>query len=200
MRCSFIVLSSAVECSVRLSDADRRGTQLSSRYLRFEISESTNVSGACVYLMHMSGFFSPQEQYAAHTIHVHGCIEPLMIIFKDNLIIIGLIAFGVGFVEVRNAPPLLEFFAGHSRSPHCEQLHQHNQKAKTKTKQQHIQSQDVFVEGTTGYGLLGNNIRSTHTHSHFSPNCFGLVIACCADVNRVPGTWLVRFPSLLRFS
>ena len=44
--------------------------------------------------------FDLQEQYAAHTIHVRGCIEPLMIIFKDNLIIIGLIAFGVGFVEV----------------------------------------------------------------------------------------------------
>ena len=44
--------------------------------------------------------FDFQEQYAAHTIHVRGCIEPLMIIFKDNLIIIGLIAFGVGFVEV----------------------------------------------------------------------------------------------------
>lgn len=43
-----------------------------------------------------------QELYAAHTIHTKGCIYPLMVIFKDNLIIIGLIAFGVGFVEVSN--------------------------------------------------------------------------------------------------
>jgi hypothetical protein len=40
------------------------------------------------------------EVYAAHTIYTKGCIGSLMVIFKDNLIIIGLIAFGVGFVEL----------------------------------------------------------------------------------------------------
>lgn len=40
------------------------------------------------------------EVYAAHTIYTKGCIHFLMLILKDNLIIIGLITFGVGLVEL----------------------------------------------------------------------------------------------------
>ena len=41
-----------------------------------------------------------QEEFAKLTIHTRGCIGALMAIFKDNLIIIGLIAFVVGFLQV----------------------------------------------------------------------------------------------------
>ncbi|KAK7108387.1 tetraspanin-33-like [Littorina saxatilis] len=40
------------------------------------------------------------EQFAELTIHTRGCIGALMSIFKDNLIVIGLIAFAVGFLQV----------------------------------------------------------------------------------------------------
>ena len=41
-----------------------------------------------------------QNIYAAKDIYKDGCIESLMLMFKDNLMIIGLVAFGVGFLEL----------------------------------------------------------------------------------------------------
>ncbi|XP_076444986.1 tetraspanin-33-like [Babylonia areolata] len=40
------------------------------------------------------------EDYARLKIHTRGCIGALMSIFKDNLVIIGVIAFAVGFLQV----------------------------------------------------------------------------------------------------
>ena len=41
-----------------------------------------------------------QEEFAKLTIYTRGCIGALMVIFKDHLIIVGLIAFAVGFLQV----------------------------------------------------------------------------------------------------
>ncbi|ESO84008.1 hypothetical protein LOTGIDRAFT_184042 [Lottia gigantea] len=40
------------------------------------------------------------EQYANAVIYITGCIHPLMTVFQDNLVIIGLLAFCVGFIEL----------------------------------------------------------------------------------------------------
>ncbi|CAH1798956.1 unnamed protein product [Owenia fusiformis] len=37
---------------------------------------------------------------AGHVVYTRGCIDELMTTFKQNLLIIGLIAFGVGFIEI----------------------------------------------------------------------------------------------------
>jgi hypothetical protein len=42
-----------------------------------------------------------QEGFATLTVSTRGCIGALMDIFKENLIIIGLIAFSVGVLQVK---------------------------------------------------------------------------------------------------
>lgn len=42
-----------------------------------------------------------QDTYADQLVFTQGCIGSLMFAFKDNLIIIGLIALCVGFLEVK---------------------------------------------------------------------------------------------------
>ena len=41
-----------------------------------------------------------QQLYAAHSIHTHGCVHSLVHEVRQHLIILGVIALGVGFIEV----------------------------------------------------------------------------------------------------
>ena len=47
---------------------------------------------------------------AANDIYTKGCVEALMAVFKDNLVIVGFVAFGVGFLEVRFINIMLSYF------------------------------------------------------------------------------------------
>lgn len=45
-------------------------------------------------------FFHFQDSYASTVVFTNGCVQELLNVFKNNLLIIGFIAFGFGFMEV----------------------------------------------------------------------------------------------------
>ena len=45
-------------------------------------------------------FICWQEAYAAHSIHTQGCVHAIVAEIREHFIIIGIMALGVGFIEV----------------------------------------------------------------------------------------------------
>ncbi|ELU05262.1 hypothetical protein CAPTEDRAFT_159744 [Capitella teleta] len=56
---------------------------------------AASVNAQCGFRSRIEG-----DIYASHSIHIKGCIEPLMNLLKENMLVIGILAFTVGFVEL----------------------------------------------------------------------------------------------------